>query len=57
MTTGNTVRQIEAEAKNFPTVPQTQGQALQDLNVLGGANDAHIAATYTESAIRRLQEA
>lgn len=55
--TGRMVRQIETEAKNFPTVPQTQAGALQDDNVLGGGNDAQIAATYTESTLRALQEA
>lgn len=52
---GRSVRQIEVDAKNFPTVPQTQqGAALQDENVLGGGNDVQIAATYTPEAVRRL---
>ncbi|MFD4423039.1 hypothetical protein ACFWN7_16260 [Agromyces sp. NPDC058484] len=51
---GYSIRQIDPEAKNYPTVPQTQDDALQDDNVLGGGNDAQIAATYTGSVIRDL---
>lgn len=52
---GRSVRQIELEAKNFPTVPETQREAaLQDENVLSGGNDLQIAATYTPDAVRRL---
>lgn len=54
---GRSVRQIESEAKNFPTVPRTQERALQDANVLGGGNDAQIAATYTPQSIHALLRA
>jgi hypothetical protein len=54
---GRRIRQVAVEARNYPTVPDTQEHALQDENVLGGGNDVQIAAAYEPEEVARLAAA
>jgi hypothetical protein len=54
---GVPIRQIAPVGVDFPTVPDSQGVALQVANVVGGLNDRQIAATYTPDVMRVLRQA
>lgn len=43
------------EHEHFPIIPGSQEQSLMAANVVGGENDAQIAATYTHENIERLR--
>lgn len=51
---GILVRQIRAKAGDFPTLPNTQDQALFKSNLLGGQNDIQISATYCTEDINKI---
>lgn len=51
------VQQVSSSARLFPTVRGTQATALLSSNVAAAANDAQIAATYTESSILKICQA
>lgn len=48
------VRQIASKPISFPTLPNTQAQALHRSNTGQSANDTQIAATYSKESLRRI---
>ncbi|MDR5700371.1 hypothetical protein [Agromyces aerolatus] len=51
---GIATRQLSRSARLFPAVPGTQVYGLYAHNVVGGANDAQVAASYSAAAVAQL---
>ncbi len=56
VTSGRKVRQLTATPEHFPFVPGTQDNGLYLVNIVEGANDRQIAATYTAHDIAVLSD-
>jgi len=53
---GFKIRQIVTKPAHFPTIPDTQDNALMQSNVVEGANDVAIKATYSKTELDRMMK-